>query len=76
MFSGTHVATGDKYDVEFVRRVYSSQIVQSVKELVATIEKGPPTTAEFRLTYRTREGFTLLAKKLEIMEDLRVNHIH
>jgi alpha-1,3-mannosyl-glycoprotein beta-1,2-N-acetylglucosaminyltransferase len=61
----------DKYDVEFVRRVYSSQIVQSVKELQSIIEKGVPETAEFRLTYRTREGFTLLAKKLEIMEDLR-----
>ena len=63
----------DKYDVEFVRRVYSSQIVQNVKELESIISAGAPKTAEFRLTYRTREGFALLARKLEIMDDLRVS---
>lgn len=61
----------DKYDMVFVRKVYSSQIVQSINELQQLITPDTPITTEFRLTYRTREGFKSLAKKLEIMEDFR-----
>lgn len=68
----------DNYDVTFVRRVYSSQLVNSVEELKRiTAVVGNTTTTkdnvEYRLTYRTKADFRIFAKKLEIMEDFRVS---
>ncbi|ODM99224.1 Alpha-1,3-mannosyl-glycoprotein 2-beta-N-acetylglucosaminyltransferase, partial [Orchesella cincta] len=62
----------DKYDVAFVKRVYSSQLVSSVEELKRVTNSTPATDpTEFRLTYRTKVDFRIFAKKLEIMEDFR-----
>lgn len=63
----------DNYDVEFVRRVYSSQLVNSVTDLLAQTSETPkPTPIEYRLVYRTKTDFRNYAKKLEIMEDFKV----
>jgi hypothetical protein len=64
----------EKYDHDFVKRVYSSQVVASVDELnKLTKDTETPSSAEFRLTYRTKKEFTTFAKRLEIMDDLRVS---
>lgn len=62
--------------MEFVRRVYSSQLVNSVTELLAVTSETPkPTPVEYRLIYRTKVDFRNFAKKLEIMEDFRVIYL-
>jgi len=62
----------DKYDIDFVKRVYSSQVLPSVTELVnLTSNSKIPTTDEYRLVYRTQTDFRDYAKRLDIMEDLR-----
>jgi alpha-1,3-mannosyl-glycoprotein beta-1,2-N-acetylglucosaminyltransferase len=61
----------DQYDVEFVRRVYSTKVVGSIAELTAQTE-GVQGKEEFRLTYRTKADFRKIALQLEIMEDLKV----
>jgi hypothetical protein len=59
--------------VEFVRRVYSSQLVSSVVDLLASTSVTPkPTPTEYRLVYRTKTDFRTFAKKLELMEDFKV----
>lgn len=62
--------------MNFVKRVYSSQLVGSVDEL-KRVTAGNVTTprnqTEYRLTYRTKAEFRIFAKKLEIMEDFRVS---
>jgi alpha-1,3-mannosyl-glycoprotein beta-1,2-N-acetylglucosaminyltransferase len=62
----------DKYDVDFVKRVYSSQVVGSVNELTKlTTDSKNNSGVEYRLVYRTQTDFRDFAKRLDIMEDLR-----
>jgi hypothetical protein len=54
--------------------VYSSQLVNSVTELLAVTSETPkPTPLEYRIVYRTKADFRIFAKKLEIMEDFKVS---
>lgn len=63
--------------MEFVKRVYSSHLLNSVDELKRMTENksgaSPVEQVEYRLTYRTKADFRIFAKKLEIMEDFRVS---
>jgi len=58
-----------------VRRVYSSQLVKSVPELMAATADSPDYTRniEYRLVYRNQIEFRNFAKKLGLMDDFKVN---
>ena len=71
----------ENYDVDFVRKVYSTRVVGSVQDLVALTQpqpqphdpsQPPQPPQDFRLSYRTKSDFRKIALQLEIMEDLKV----
>lgn len=63
----------DRYDGDFVRRVYQWPSITQTELRSGQLSNGEPLPAAVRLTYEDKNTYKLTAKEFGLMDDFRVS---